>query len=188
MMIKKLVTIVLLFTLQSSNAQFYKTVLPSAEFNNALQKIVLDFRYNFENITGEKLYSQGEVEHYESTIKLPGSTECIIYRYHSVIDTTASWQGILYQGEDYREAVKAYRNTIKLLNKSRMQWIDRSVAGFSGVLQEPGEGVKFTVSSLYLDTSDPRYKHFTAEVELVPNYAGWQVNVNMHNKKPDNSY
>ena len=182
-----IIFILLLFVIQPTNAQFYKSVLPSPEFNNALEKIVGDFRYNFENIIGEPLVSQGEVETYGSTIKLPGATDCIIYKFHSALDTTASWQGVLYQGDDYREAVKAYKNTFRLLNKSRIHLIDRSIIGFAGQMSEPSEDVRFTVSTLQLNIADPRYEKFNAEVEMTTSYTGWQVNVNFFNKKPDSA-
>ncbi len=180
--------VVLLIMMQQVNAQFYKTILPSPEFNSALEKIVRDFRYNFENIAGEKISGNGEVENYQSNVQLPGAINCVINRYHSVYDTTASWQGILYEGEDYEEAKKVYKNTFRLLNKSKMQLIDRSVTGFSGELQTPTDNVRFTVSALQLDHFDPRYKRFTAEVELVSSYNGWLVKVNFFNKKPDTEF
>lgn len=171
--------------MNSSQAQFYKSIFPSPEFNNALEKIVRDFKYNYENIVGELLESQGEVDTYETTIELPGASDCIIYKFHSGKDTTASWQGVLYNGDDYNEAVKAYRNTFRMINKSKLHLVDRTVIGFVGDLQEPSELIRFAMSTLKLAISDNRYKRFNAEVELVTNYNGWRVNVNFHNKKPD---
>ncbi len=186
-MLKKLIACAfLLFASRLSHAQFYKSVMPSAEFNQTLEKIVSDFRYDFKNIRGAVTENAGEYDIYQSAVTLPGASDCTINTYRSAMDTTSSWQGVLYRGDDYREAVKAYRNTFRLMNKSRMQIIDRSVVGFSGRMEEPTEDLRFAVSSLYLDIADPRYRRFIAEIELVSNYEGWQVNVNFFNKKPDN--
>jgi hypothetical protein len=185
-MFKKVsVSVLFLFVISVSQAQFYTSFLPAAEFNNALEKIVSDFRYNFKNITGDTLNNRGEVETYSSKIILPGTTECVINKYHSAKDTTASWQAIVYKGDNYKEAVKAYKNTFRLLNKSRMQLADRSVLGFTGEMEQPKEELRFTVSTLRLDSDDIRYKRFTAEVELLLNYTEWHVNINLSNKKPD---
>jgi hypothetical protein len=184
-MIKPLLVLFLTTLLSlTTKAQFYKSVLPSPEFNAALEKIVRDFRHNFNNITGEKLYSQGEVDSYESTVKLPGASNCYVNRYHSVTDTTASWQAELYSGEDYKEAIKIYRNTFRLLNKSKMQQVDRSVMTFSGNLEEPVETIRFATSTLTLDVDDRRYRNFVAEVELISSYNGFLVNVSLHAKRP----
>jgi hypothetical protein len=182
---KGIVFVFLLFVVRLSRAQFYTSFLPSPEFNSALEKIVSDFRYNFKNITGDTLNNPGEVETYSSKVVLPGTTECVINKYHSAKDTTASWQAIAYKGDNYKEAVKVYKNAFRLLNKSRMQLADRSVLGFTGEMEQPKEDLRFTESTLRLDSDDIRYKRFTAEVELLLNYTEWQVNINLSNKKPD---
>lgn len=166
-------------------AQFYKTALPSPQFNNALQKIVVDFRYNFKNIKGQTVLNQGELDLYQSTVELPGANNCVIYGSHSVEDTTASWQGVFYKGDNYKEAITAYKNVFRLLSKSKLKLIDVSTAGFTGTYEEPSEEVRFTVSSLRLDVMHPQYKRFFAEVELLSNYEGYQVNVNFYNRKGD---
>ena len=187
-MIKPLLLLFLTCLLTThTKAQFYKPVVPTPAFNTALETIVRDFRHNFNNISGEKLYSQGEVDSYESKVKLPGASSCFINRYHSLADTTASWQAELYNGEDYKEAIKVYRNTFRLLNKSRMQQVDRSVMTFTGNLEEPVETIRFASSTLTLDVSDRHYKNFVAEVELITSYNGFQVNLSMHAKTNDSA-
>jgi hypothetical protein len=64
--------------------------------------------------------------------------------------------------------------------------IDRTFIGFEGKMEQPTDEVRFTVSTLRLASDDIRYKRFTAEVELLSNYTGFQVNINLSNKKPDN--
>ena len=166
-------------------AQFKKTVLPATAFNNALEKIVVDFRYNFKNIKGETVVNQGEYDTYSSTVILPGASNCIIYGSHSVEDTTASWQGVFYKGDDYKAAITAYKNVYRLISKSKLELIDVSTVGFAGIYEAPTDDVRFTVSSLRLDVLHPQYKRFLAEIELITNYEGWQVNINFYNRKPD---
>jgi len=186
-MFKRLsVSILFLFVAEFSKAQFYTALLPSPDFNNALEKIVSDFRYNFKNIISDTLSTEGEVDTYSSKVQLPGTNDCVITKYHSVRDTSASFVAVAYKGDNYKEAVKAYKNAFRLINKSRMQLIDRSIISFTGELRQPTEEIRFTVSSLHLDVDDIRYKRFTAEVELLANYTDWQVNINLSNKKPDN--
>ena len=177
-----------LFILLSCNfckAQFYKSVLPSPEFSSALEKIVLDFRINFSSITGSNLSNESESEIYESMVKLPGASECIIYKYHSKADTTASWQAIMYKGDDYKEALKIYENVFRLVKKTQVRWIDKSYIGFKGEMEKPTEDVRFAVSSLRFELDDDRYKNFEADVEMLSTYSGWEVHLNLQTKKPD---
>lgn len=169
----------------SAQAQFYKSFVPSPGFTNALQKIVLDFRLDYKNIQGELMYQQGESENYASMIQLPGSKDCQIYRFHSPQDTTSGWQAVMYQGDEFNDAVKAYKNLFRLVRKSQISWIDRSAVHFVGDMDEPTEDRRFAVSTLALDVNDKRYKRFVAEIELSGSMGDWEVKLNLHNKRRD---
>lgn len=185
MKVKFVAVVLLSMCLSISKAQFYKSVLPSPEFTKALEKVVLDFRLNYETIKGNAVDLQNDYATYESLIKLPGSSNCIIQYYNSKLDTTASWQAVMYQGDDYSKAVRAYENTFRLVKKSRLNWVDKTLMRFNGEMETPKEEVKFALSTLDFDLEDVRYKNFKAEVELVQVYDGWQVNLNLLAKKPD---
>ena len=167
------------------HAQFYKTLVPTPGFSDALEKIVLDFRLDYKTIQGERVLQENEHESYVSAVNLPGAKECVISRYHSKLDTTASWQAVMYQGESYSDAVRAYKNLFRLVKKSQMRWIDRSAVNFVGEMDEPKEDVGFAVTILGLDVNDKRYDHFVAEIELSGADADWSVKLNLHKKRDD---
>ncbi len=167
-----------------ANAQFYKSILPSAAFTDSLQLVVADYQKNFYSIQSESLSRDGDVDIYKSLKSVPGAGECFIYRFHSIEDTTASWQAIMYKGDDYKDAVKAYKNCFRLIKKSNFNINDNTMK-FEGELQEPESSVKFTISSLRPLTSLKAYKKFYAEVELVQVYYEWQVRLNLHSRKND---
>jgi hypothetical protein len=175
----------LLFSATLVQAQFYKTILPTSEFKNSLEKIILDFRSNYKNIQGEQLMKEGNIETFESVIKLPGAYACRIFQYNSVVDTSATWQAIMYRGDDYNEAVRSYENIFRLVKKSHVKWIDRSSIGFEGEMKKPKEEMRFTVSTLKFKIDDPRYEKFIAEIEMIPSQEGWEVRFNLVTKKPD---
>lgn len=183
---KHLLTIVLFVALPCAGfAQIWKSLLPSPQFTKALESIVLDFRLDYKTIQGNLVESLGQQEIYESAVKLPGTEDCRILRFHSETDTTACWQAVVYSGESYKEAVRAYENTVRLVKKSSMRWIDRSDMKFSGELVSPREDLRFTTSILVLNLDDPRYRDFRAEIELVStNIDRWEVQLNLA-KKPD---
>ncbi len=171
----------------ASQAQLLKTLLPSPQFSENLNKIVSDFRHNYHNIQGEEIDKDQDRDMFQSLITLPGSVSTIIYRFHSTKDTTASWQAIMFKGESYAEAVKAYKNTSRYLNKCRVAVPGNASAGFNGKLQEPNASLTFAVSTFTLNTDAALYKDFLAEVEMVNvTYGEWEVHLSLHNKKPDN--
>ena len=179
-------SLLFLFTNLSGFSQFYKSVLPSPEFTSALQKIVLDFRFNYKNIKDSLIIDDGGTQTYGSAIKLPGAKECLITYYNSKIDTSASWQATFYRGSNYSEALRAYQNTFRLVKKSHLNWIDHSLMRFTGYLETPKEEVGFATSTLLLDLEDKRYKRFVAEVDLVKSgFDNWEVQLNLLTKKQD---
>lgn len=180
---------VLLFTfsfiITCLQAQFFKSVLPSPAFSESLAKVVLDFRFNFKAIQGESLPSRDNMDLFNSKVTIPGASHCIIYRSHSLQDTTASFQSIMYSGDNYKDAVKAYRNIFRLVRKSRMRWVDKSAVSFTGELEEPVESISFTTSYLKPDLIDHAYHDFYAEVEMITSLEGWEVRLNLHNRRND---
>jgi hypothetical protein len=107
-------TLILAF-LASSKAQFYKSLLSKSDFSDSLTKIVVDFKTNFNLIQGQEMTPQLEMNVYQSKTTLPNALHCSIIRSHSRLDTSASWQAILYDGEDYNEAFKIYKDIFNIL-------------------------------------------------------------------------
>src|SRR6476646_4106245 len=70
-------------------------------FPEVIQAVLHDFPHNFSDIRGELILAQGEIENYASRVELPGSELCLITRYHSLEDTTASWQAKMFRNEDF---------------------------------------------------------------------------------------
>lgn len=182
---KVFILIFLLSAAGVSKSQFYKSFMPSGAFTDSLGAVVGDFRHNFHNLQGERLLSGDDREIYRSAAGLPGSIDCIIYRYHSVMDSAAGWQAVMYRGDDYKEAIKMYKNTFRLVKKARLYNADRIGMGFTGEMDEPNENLRFAVSTLYAKSSDRVYDKFVAEIEIVTVYSGFEVHLNLHNKRDD---
>lgn len=183
---KHLLTCVLLFVMASagfSQSFNLKSLLPSPGFTKALETIVLDFRLDYKNIQGNIIDSLGETETYESAVRLPGTETCRVLRFHSAQDTTACWQAIVYSGDDYKQAVRAYEDMVRLVKKSNIRWVDRSIVKFKGELVSPRDDIRFTTSTLFLSLEDDRYEDFRAEIELITTHLDrWEVQLNLSKK------
>ncbi|MDB5201138.1 MAG: hypothetical protein JWQ27_547 [Ferruginibacter sp.] len=167
-----------------ARAQLLKTFMPSPAFGDSLSQVIFDFKHNYIHIQGESLPPDGDAELFKSKTKIPGAEQCVIYRFHSYEDSTASFQAIMYRGESYKEAAKIYRNTFRQVNKMQIN-SDKLTSGFLGKMEDPTEDLRFTSSTLKLATKDKIYKDFVAEVEMVNSFDGWEVHLNLHNKKND---
>lgn len=96
---------------------------------------------------------------------IPGAVHCAVYRFHSLLDTTASFQAIMYEGESYKAALNIYKNTYKKLKKTKMKWVDKSVISFVGEMEEPDESIRFTSTALRLNIIDRPYRNFFGDLE-----------------------
>ncbi|MEO5892840.1 MAG: hypothetical protein ABIQ31_21500 [Ferruginibacter sp.] len=184
---KKTITLIMLFScsIHIASAQFYKKLQAPDTFSDSISIIVQDFKKNFSTIEGDQLQSRGETDVYRSKVTIPGSLHCAIYRFHSVEDTTASWQAIMYEGESYEEAIKIYKTTFRQLKNSKIKWVEKNNISFEGDLEMPGENIRFAVTPLRLNITDRPYLDFFGEIELISSYDGWEVHLNLHNKKSD---
>ncbi len=168
-----------------SKAQFSKNSTANEAFSAALSTIVLDYKNNFINVQSKELAGQAAVNTFVSAVCLPAATHCYIVRYTSEEDKTASWQALMYTGDNYNAAVRMYKNTFRDIKATLVAGIDKTPDAFTGKLETPDESLRFTVSALRLKTDDAAYNNFEVSVELTSTPGGWEVNVNLYKKKPD---
>lgn len=173
----------ILISMYPASAQV-KSILSSSAFNNSLSLVINDARHNYYSIQGISLTNETDRDSYQSVITLPGSVQCIIYRYRSLEDTSASWQAIMYKGDNYKDAARSYKNTFRSVKKSRFQ-VDNKNIVFKGELDEPDESLRFKVSILKTSIPDIVTTNFIAEIEMINTYYGWEVHLNLQSRKND---
>jgi hypothetical protein len=164
-----------------------QTQTTASPFVNAIDSILHDFPQNLRHITGDLVLAQGEFENYSSTVSLPGAEDCIITRWHSTGDSTASWQAKMYSGGDFAAAEKCYRQLFRQLQHCYLRMQDSSLAYLKGDWEPAKEDASFTSSILRLGIDDWRYREVQVEVELVYLLADWAVRVNIISKPPDDA-
>jgi hypothetical protein len=157
----------------------------SLSFARAMESVLHDYPANFWNISGELVLQQGEIENYASLVLLPGADECSITRYHSVEDTTASWQAKMFRNEDFALAAKQYKTLYQHLKGCYLKLIDGSIVYLRGEWEEPKEEKAFAMSTLRLVTGDWRYREMKIDLEMVYQFPEWMININVSGKKKD---
>ena len=170
----------------STKAQLLKNVIPvNTSFNDSLNRIVNAYLNNYRHIQGKIFQEQSDVDIYYSTQSVPGASEALIYRFHSVEDSTASWQAVMYNGDNFEEAAKVYKNIYRLVNKSRLNFGEVKAGSFKGTYTGPTEDLRFTSSILYSQVESGPYKYFIANIDLLNNFGNWEVRLSLNKKKDD---
>jgi hypothetical protein len=156
-----------------------------AAFPGAIEAVLHDFPANLQHITGELLLAQGETDCYISMITPPGAESCTITRYHSIRDSTASWQAKMYSGDDFEKASRAYHELYRQLESCYLLLPDSSMIFLKGEWEPAREEISFTTSTLRLNTGDDRYREVQVDLELLYQTGNWVVNINILSKRPD---
>lgn len=154
-------------------------------FYKSIETVLGDFPYNYKHITGDLVQTEGEIEHYASTVTLPGAESCEIGIYHSALDTTASWQALMFRGEEFEKAAKEYKRLYHQLNRCKLKMVDGSVYELSGNYETPAEETDFLISELKIQTADERYRNFKVELEMLFKMDQWVININVVTRKKD---
>ena len=123
-----------------------KTINPG--FVRAVELVLADFPYNYNHITGDLVLAQGEFEQFTSTVMLPGAETCIVGRYHSELDTTASWQALMYSNEEFDKAAEEYKQLYHQLKGCHLKMSDGSVYYLDGRYEEATDALPFVTSAL----------------------------------------
>lgn len=174
----------LLLIINISYAQLLNKVLPASPFSTSLSTVVENYQNNYQHIQGGAMPADEDRDIFLSTVSLPGSSLCVIYRFHSTQDTTASWQATLYNGEDFKEATKVYKHAFKQMKQTKFK-VGITQISFDGNMEQPTEALRFTSSILRPSQHTDIYKNFIAEIEMLNSIEGWIVRLNLHSRKED---
>jgi hypothetical protein len=174
----------LLMMALSSSAQLFKSVLPGHNISGAVANIAENFQNNYRHIQGEALPPDEGRDVFRSSIAIPGASHSLIYRFHSVEDSSAAFEALLYEGESFKEAAKVYRQAFKQIKNLKFNSGFGKIS-FEGNMEEPTEALRFTSSLLRTDSETKPYKYFMAQVELLNAVEGWKVQLSLHSRKDD---
>jgi hypothetical protein len=173
-------------TAARADSILHPTLVRVVPFVDAIDAVLGDVPNNLRYVTGELLLAEGGTDSYVSLVAVPGAKNCIVMRYHSVEDTTASWQAKMFCSGDFGAASRTYQQLFQQLKVCYLRMPDGSIYYLEGTWEPAREGVTFTTSTLKLRTADQRFRDVEVELELVYQLADWAVNINIVTKKPDN--
>lgn len=167
------------------NAQLFKKVLPAGNnISNAVAQVAENFQNNYYAIQGDELTPDGGRLVFKSAINLPGAAYSLIYRFGDSADSSAAFESLLYEGENYKDALKAYKLAFRQVKGTKFMACADKIS-FDGTLLEPEESVRFTSSILYATAACKPYERFMAEVEMQQSIEGFKVKLFLHSRKKD---
>ncbi len=174
----------LLLVINISYGQLLKKILPANNASQSIATVVESYRHNYRSIQGDALAPDEDRDIFRSAIQLAGAEPAVIYRFHSDTDTSASWQVVLFSGEEYKDAEKAYNNAYKTIKQTKFK-IGNDSYGFEGEKIAATDAIRFTSSLLRPTITTGVYEHYMAQVDLIYSFDGWKVLLSLHSRKKD---
>ncbi|HJY21764.1 MAG TPA: hypothetical protein VJ279_02695, partial [Hanamia sp.] len=148
-----------------------------------VEKVARDYYQNFNNIKGDTLMQTAGTIEFESKIIPAGSLEATITKYSD--PNSYSWQAIMFQTEDFKEAVSKYKQYYRQLNGANLTFYDRTSSKLTGPYDVPDEDRSFASSILELDSKKHDLQLFKVEVALNYSFPQWTVKIMVYEKIAD---
>ena len=181
---KLLLIVVSIFTTLSLSAQIKLPALKSSpSVKPDVEKVARDYYQNFNNIKGDTLMQTAGTIEFQSKIIPAGSLESTITKYSD--PNSYSWQAIMFQTEDFKEAVSKYKQYYRQLNGANLTFYDRTSSKLTGPYDVPDEDRSFASSILELDSKKHDLQLFKVEVALNYSFPQWTVKIMVYEKIAD---
>lgn len=174
----------LLLLINISYGQFLKKIIPANNSSQSISNVVESYQNNYHSIQAEAITPDEDRDIFMSAIQLHGAQQAVIYRFHSNTDTSAGWQVLLFSGQEYKDAEKAYNNAYKTIKQSRFK-VGNDNYGFEGEKVPATDAIRFTSSLLRPTINTGVYEHYMAQIDLIYSFDGWKVKLSLHSRKDD---
>ncbi len=165
---------------QNKNSQV-KTI---STFNTDIEKVARDYYDHFASIMGEKISETENMIEYSSKINPEGALESTIMQIKS-LDNSYSWQALMLDTEDYKQAVAKYKQIYSQLNGTKLSLNDGKTYRLKGFYDMPDEKKASASSLIGLDVSENNLHQFKIEVALNYTMPEWSVKIYVYEKEAD---
>src|SRR5690606_33867006 len=183
-LMKILIAIVMLFAFVTTNAQLKIPKIKSAvSIKPDIEKVAKDYYQQFHNITGDTLMRTSNSIEFRSKLLPVGAVNSSITKF--IEPRTLSWQAVMFQAENFEEAVTKYKQYYRQLNGMSLNIGELSNYKLIGEYDAPDEGRGFASSILELQNSAPHLKQFKIEIGLNYSLPEWTVKIMVYEKLAD---
>ncbi|MEO6681295.1 MAG: hypothetical protein ABIN48_00590 [Ginsengibacter sp.] len=189
---KKLIALVFLCITVSSKAQLRlpgksgakqseKSATPSIKTD--IEKVARDLYQGFNNIKGDTLMQATNTIKFASKVIPVGATDCYVIKHP--YPNSYSWQAVMFESEEFSEAVAKYRTFYRQLTGTTITFYDKSSYKLTGEYDTPDEGRAFASSMLHLHGARESMKSLKIDIGLNYSFPQWQVTILVYEKVPD---
>lgn len=179
-----LLTACAVFTTSIATAQL--KLAPNAAFRNDIQRVVEDYPRGFATIKGAAVEQNPQTVAYASKLTPVGATEASITQYSSGGKAVYSFQTVLLETEEFKEASRKYNWLYTQLKGMNIKHVVDNYT-LQGRFEAPDESKKFAVSTLTLASPPLALQKLRVEVSLQFEFPNWKVGLTVFEKEREDT-
>lgn len=181
---KKIISTLFIFQALAASAQPRLTLKKTSNtLKPIVEQVARDYYQNFNSIKGDTINTTESAIEFKSRVSPADALSTSITKYINPYSYT--WEAIMFQTEDFEEAVEKYKEYYKQLNGCKLTFYDKTSYKLMGGYDTPDESRAFASSILQLDAVNHDLELFKVEIGLTYSLPDWTVKVMIYEKVAD---
>lgn len=146
----------------------------SNQTNIALERVINDYRYNYNNIRGELLIRHSGSANFASKVDIPGSLQCIITQYGDNQDTY-SWSSMLVETTEFHLAKSQFAQLYNQIKNTIIKVEGEKPFILNGKYEEPLEVSTQPPVVFKLLPASGKFQQLVVELKMQSSENGWRI-------------
>jgi hypothetical protein len=161
------------------NAMIFAGVFAQTPFgnetSNALEKVIRDYPFQFQNIKDGVLLKKEQTTEYGSKIIIPEALGCYITEHQLANIKTISWQANMYQSNDFSSAGKVFKQLYGQIKNSIVKLDNEKPIILNGGYETPSE--KSSSTSVFFDLlpATNSTQKLKVDLSMIHSAGKWKV-------------
>jgi hypothetical protein len=169
---KSITILVIAFTLTSS---CYSQGVFTNDVNSALQKVIQDYPNYFANLKGAQIPGNPRNDQYHSTVKVPGSVNCMLTRYKAEKREIYSWKCVMLESETFNSAKSKYVELYNQIRNTIVKMEGEKPFILNGKYETPTDDRKFTSIIFELLPAIGHMQKLKVDLTLEQSADNWKI-------------
>lgn len=145
------------------------------ETNNALEKVIRDYPFQFQNIKERILAKKEQTTEFASKITIPEALGCSIVEHQLSNMQAISWQAIMYQSTDFMEAGKVFKQLFVQIKNTIIKLDNEKPIILNGNYETPSDKKASTSILFDLLPATSSTQKLKVDLTMIHNAGKWKI-------------
>lgn len=157
----------------------------SNETNIALEKVIRDYPFQFQNIKDKALSKKGQTAEFASKVIIPESLGCSITEHQQVNKQTISWQALMYQSNDFVSAGNTYKQLYGQIKNTIVKLDNEKPIIINGNYETPSQKNASTSVQFDLLPATNSTQKLKVDLSMIQSAGTWKIILSVYDGDKD---